>query len=166
MTAQPMAESTGDPYIDLMVGQVAFAGGRFVQLAEAIPEDDYSWKPSEGVRTTAAVAVHVLSACYFIPSTMGAKIPDGITRDLESTLTDKTEIIKRLKESMESASDFLKSYDTANFDKMVKTPFGEFSQRMMILILNNHIHEHLGQLIAYARSNNVTPPWSQTQEED
>jgi hypothetical protein len=23
-----------------------------------------------------------------------------------------------------------------------------------------HLHEHLGQLIAYARSNNVTPPWS------
>jgi hypothetical protein len=23
-----------------------------------------------------------------------------------------------------------------------------------------HLHEHLGQLIAYARSNKVTPPWS------
>jgi hypothetical protein len=23
-----------------------------------------------------------------------------------------------------------------------------------------HLHEHLGQLIAYARSNNVEPPWS------
>ena len=23
-----------------------------------------------------------------------------------------------------------------------------------------HLHEHLGQLIAGARSNNVTPPWS------
>jgi uncharacterized damage-inducible protein DinB len=23
-----------------------------------------------------------------------------------------------------------------------------------------HLHEHLGQLIAYARSNGVKPPWS------
>ena len=23
-----------------------------------------------------------------------------------------------------------------------------------------HLHEHLGQLIAYARSNGVVPPWS------
>ena len=33
-------------------------------------------------------------------------------------------------------------------------------------IINNHIHEHLGQLIAYARSNNVTPPWSMPKDEN
>jgi hypothetical protein len=31
----------------------------------------------------------------------------------------------------------------------------------MWLITATHLHEHLGQLIAYARSNAVTPPWSQ-----
>jgi uncharacterized damage-inducible protein DinB len=148
-----------------MLGQVAFAGGRFVQLAEAVPEEAYSWAPSEEVRNTGAVAVHLLSSLYFIPSMMGAEMPEHITRDLEKTLTDKDEILKNLKASMEFASEYLKSYDTANFDKIVKTPFGEFPQRMMILIINNHIHEHLGQLIAYARSNNVTPPWSMPQDD-
>jgi hypothetical protein len=28
------------------------------------------------------------------------------------------------------------------------------------LLTITHLHEHLGQAIAYARSNNVTPPWS------
>ena len=28
------------------------------------------------------------------------------------------------------------------------------------IVTATHLHEHLGQLIAYARSNNVTPPWS------
>ena len=135
------------------------------RYAEAIPEDAYDWKPSEGVRTTAAVAVHVFSSLYFIPKLMGAEVPEGITRDMEKTLTDKEEILKHLKESMDFASNFLKSYDTANYEKMVKTPFGEFSQRFLILLINNHIHEHLGQLIAYARSNNVTPPWSMPQDD-
>jgi uncharacterized damage-inducible protein DinB len=49
---------------------------------------------------------------------------------------------------------------------MVKTPFGEYSQRTMILIINNHLHEHLGQLIVYARSNGITPPWSVESEEE
>ena len=132
-------ESTGDPFIDMMIGQVAFAGGRIVQLAEAIPEDAYSWKASDEVRTTSEQIVHLLGSLYYIPSMMGAEMPDHITRDLEKTLTDKEEILKNLKASMEFASGYLKSYDTANFDKIVKTPFGEFSQRTMILIINNII---------------------------
>jgi uncharacterized damage-inducible protein DinB len=28
------------------------------------------------------------------------------------------------------------------------------------MALVSHEHEHLGQMIAYARSNGVTPPWS------
>ena len=32
--------------------------------------------------------------------------------------------------------------------------------RNMWISTVTHLHEHLGQLIAYARSNNVTPPWS------
>jgi hypothetical protein len=30
----------------------------------------------------------------------------------------------------------------------------------MWIAATTHLHEHLGQLIAYARSNNVTPPWT------
>jgi uncharacterized damage-inducible protein DinB len=158
-------ESTGDPFIDLMLGQVAFAGGRVVQLAEAIPADNYGWKASDEVRTTREQIVHLLTSLYFIPSMMGAEKPEEITRDLEKTLTDKDEILKHLKGSMDFASEFLKSYDTANYNEIVKTPFGEFSQRLMILVINNHIHEHLGQLIVYARSNGVTPPWSMPQDD-
>ena len=160
-------ETTGDPFIDLMIGQVAFSGGRVLQLAEAIPEDAYSWKPAEGVRTTSGAIAHLLGSLYGIPSMMGAEgMPEHITRDIDKTMTDKSEIIENLKGSMDFATEFLKSYDTANYDKIVKTPFGEYPQRFMILIINNHIHEHLGQLIAYARSNNVTPPWSMPQDEN
>jgi hypothetical protein len=28
------------------------------------------------------------------------------------------------------------------------------------VLTTTHLHEHLGQLIAYARSNGVVPPWS------
>ena len=38
-----------DPFIGLMLGQVAFMEGRITSLAEAIPEEKYSWKPDEEV---------------------------------------------------------------------------------------------------------------------
>lgn len=154
-----------DPYIQLILDEVNFMEGRIISLAEAIPGEKYSWKPGEGVRTTAAQLVHVITAAYGIPSMMGVEMPSHINQELEKTMTDKEEILNNLKESFASAKKFLKSYDTANYNEIVKAPFGEFTQRNMILILNNHYHEHLGQLIVYARSNGVVPPWSVKNEE-
>ena len=40
--------------------------------------------------------------------------------------------------------------------------FGQKAPRaQIVLALSDHGHEHLGQLIAYARANQVVPPWSQ-----
>ena len=39
--------------------------------------------------------------------------------------------------------------------------FGQkMSKRQLMLIIASHSHEHLGQLIAYARVNGITPPWT------
>jgi uncharacterized damage-inducible protein DinB len=53
----------------------------------------------------------------------------------------------------------------ADLEKKVKAFGGrEMTQRQLMLIILNHMHEHLGQSIAYARSNGVTPPWSEAGE--
>ena len=154
-----------DPFIQLMLEQVSFMEGRITSLAEAIPEDKYSWKPAEGVKSTSEQLVHVIIAAYFMPSMMGAEMPSHINWEIEKTMTAKDEILKNLKESFAAAVKFLKSYDPDNFEKIVEAPFGEFTQRSLILNINNHYHEHLGQLIVYARSNDVVPPWSRKKEE-
>ena len=154
-----------DPYIQLILGQVNFMEGRIISLAEAIPEDIYSWRPNDEVRSTSEQLVHTLTAAYGIPSMMGVEMPSHINWEIEKTMTKKGEILENLKNSFAAAKEFLQSYDTANYEKIVKTPFGEFTQRSMILILNNHYHEHLGQLIVYARSNGIVPPWSVKKEE-
>ncbi len=154
------SETEYDPFIQLLLEQIAFMEERVTSLAEAIPAEKYNWRPAEGVRSTGEHIVHMITASYGIPSMMGAEMPSHINWEIEKTMTEKDEILKTLKESFTAATNFLKAYDVANYDKIVKAPFGEFTQRQMILIINNHYHEHLGSLIAYARSNGVTPPWS------
>ncbi len=153
-------ESEYDPFIQLILDQVAFMEGRVTSLAEVIPADKYNWRPAEGVRSTGAHIVHMLTASYGLSSMMGAEMPSHINWEIEKTMTEKAEIVKNLKTSFVDLTKFLKGYDTANYEKIVKTPFGEYTQRALILIINNHYHEHLGSLIAYARSNGVVPPWS------
>jgi uncharacterized damage-inducible protein DinB len=158
------SEAEYDPFIQLILDQVTFMEGRLTSLAEAIPADKYDWRPDEGVRSTGEHIVHMLTASYGIPALMGSEMPSHINWEIEKTMTEKEEIVNNLKASFVDVEKFLKGYDTANYEEMVKTPFGEYTQRTMILIINNHYHEHLGSLISYARSFGVTPPWSVKEE--
>jgi uncharacterized damage-inducible protein DinB len=143
-----------------VIGQMHFIEGRLVSLAEAVPEDKYNWKPAEGVRSVGEVYLHAGGANYFLLSFLGGKMPEGMSPDYEKSGAKKSDIIKGLKESFEFARNFISSMKEEDLDKEVELPFGKFTQRGVLFIALTHGHEHLGQSIAYARSNGVTPPWS------
>jgi len=163
ITAQssPEVNPSKDAFFEELVGQMHFIEGRLASLAEAIPEDKYSWRPSEGVRSVGEVYVHAGSANYFLLSFLGGKMPEGFSPDYEKTMTKKSDIIKMLKDSFEFARNFISTMKEENLDKEVELPFGKFTQRGVLFIVMNHGHEHLGQSIAYARMNGITPPWSE-----
>lgn len=44
------------------------------------------------------------------------------------------------------------------------TMFGQSTSYQNVYLFGiSHVHEHLGQLIAYARVNGVAPPWARPQ---
>lgn len=134
---------------------------KIVSLAEAVPAEKYSWKPQDGVRSIAQVYVHLTLANYAIPVALGAKMPtDGsISRDMEKTMTDKAKIVPALKKAMENARMAIET--GMNEPSKATKLFGKDSTNSAAaLLVITHMHEHLGQSIAYARSNGVTPPWS------
>lgn len=143
-------------------GMISFASDRISQLAEAIPEDKYSWMPEEGVRTVSQVIGHVISANYFFGSKMGGMVPEGVNpQTIEKDLTTKAELTAALKESTDFIIEAINGVDDAALADKVEFPFpGEYTTMTAILIAQGHVQEHLGQLIVYARSNGITPPWS------
>ena len=149
-------------------GMITFAADRVSQLAEAIPDDKYSWAPQEGVRSVAGVIAHVISANYFFGSKMGGTIPDGVNpMTLEKDLTTKAELTAALKQSIEFVVGAVNAIEDDALAEKVEFPFpGEYTTMTAMLIAQGHCNEHLGQLIAYARSNGITPPWSQTTAEN
>jgi uncharacterized damage-inducible protein DinB len=144
-------------------GSLAFVSGQVMQLAQAIPADKYSWAPQAGVRSVAEVCTHIISANYFFGSKLGGKIPDGVKMEtLEKDLKTKEAIAVELKRSYEMIIGAIKNTKDAALSNKVEFPFpGEFTSMSAILIGLGHTNEHLGQLIAYARMNSITPPWSQ-----
>src|SRR5258706_13916793 len=54
------------------------AGGKIQELAGAIPDGRYTWKPSKDVRSTGQVFLHVVAMNYMVPLLIGVKPPMGM----------------------------------------------------------------------------------------
>ncbi len=146
-------------------GSLAFASGQVMQLAAAFPTDKYAWTPQEGIRSVTQVCAHIISANYFFATKLGGEIPSDVNMEtLEKELTTKEAIAKELKRSFEVIGNAIKNTKDASLKDKVEFPFpGEYTKMTAALIALSHANEHLGQLIAYARTNGVVPPWSQTE---
>jgi uncharacterized damage-inducible protein DinB len=137
---------------------------KFVDLAEAMPQGKYSWRPMKGVRSVSEVYMHVAGANYFLPSFAGIKAPEGMSRDMEKTVTQKAKVVEMLKKSFEHLRQAISSTLDADLDKPAKMFGQETTVRAVLLTTVTHMHEHLGQSIAYARMNKVVPPWTAAQQ--
>lgn len=137
---------------------------KLVALAEAIPAEDYGWRPMEGVRSVSETFMHVAGANYFLSSPFGTEMPEGV-RELEQ-ITDKAKVLATLQDSIDKAGTALKDLDVTRGAEELSLFGRTMTRNDVVLILLSHAHEHLGQAIAYARSNEIVPPWSQPQPAD
>jgi len=148
-----------------VLASIADARGKILELAEAMPDKKYSWRPGKGVRSVSEVAMHVTASNYFLANMIGTSIPEGMDpMKFESTVTEKAQVLEALKKSFDHVEGAIKALPASSFDETVKTPFGEMSKRAVMLLVVRHADEHLGQSIAYARMNGVPPPWTAKNE--
>jgi len=141
------------------------AQDKLIQLAEAMPESRYGWSPAKGVRTVGEVFMHVSAANYGIPTFIGVPAPEGFKFETyEHSLTKKPDIVKSLKDSFAHVEGALKAMSDTDMDTPAEFFGMKTTKRGAYLLLLSHAHEHLGQSIAYARSNKVTPPWTAKQQ--
>jgi uncharacterized damage-inducible protein DinB len=140
--------------------QLADVEKKMNSLAQAMPAEKYSWRPAEGVRSVSEVFVHVASANYLFPSMAGVKPPAGIDRNMEKTITEKAKVQEALKKSFDHAREAVTGLSDADMSRAIKMFGRDSTVEGLLFIMANHMHEHLGQAIAYARVNGVVPPWS------
>ena len=137
---------------------------KIVDLADAMPAEKYSWRPMEGVRSVSEVYMHIAGANYLLLTFIGAKMPEGIDRDAEKKVTEKAKVVESLKKSFVYIRKVVDDTPEADLTKPAKF-FGQ-ETTVMGVIMNAalHMHEHLGQSIAYARMNQVVPPWTAAEQ--
>ncbi len=171
LVAQPSAAqrtsanvSVTAPLDSQFVGDLTVLHDKVLALANAIPEEKYGWRPANDARTISQALMHIAGEWFVLcpravagkpPADFGA--PGEAMRTLEE-ITAKAEVIAQLTKSWDYCSEQLSRIDPA---KLVPDSLpSRMSFQRVVFLVSGDLHEHLGQLIAYARSVGVTPPWS------
>ena len=136
--------------------------GKFIGLAQAFPADKYTWRPMDGVRSVSEVLMLIASEGYgFAPTGLGGKA--GLTREEMAPLskvTDKAQVIDHLTKAFAHAKKEIESIDPATLTGKRRVMGQDRTLPDIVMAIGGDMHEHLGQLIAYARTNHIVPPWS------
>lgn len=142
-------------------GEFGVLEKQLVSLAEAIPADKYEWRPAPGVRTTSEVIMHIAIANHWLLVPTGVSMPAKMNAaKLETSIRKKEEVVTWLKESLQAVSQARSRLQAGDLDRKVKVAGRNSTAGNMYLRIIMHNAEHLGQLVAYARSMGVVPPWS------
>ncbi len=160
--ATPLALASGHAYLEEAQARLKTLEERFTGLAEATPADKFTYRPGEGVRSTSEVFLHVAGANYFVAGAFGTAPPEGLdVRGLEKSTSDKQEIISNMKMAFKHLNGAIGTVGAGDAEKAMKLFGGDTTTRGALWRMLGHLSEHLGQSIAYARVNGVTPPWNE-----
>src|SRR5215475_9565549 len=144
--------------------KLAYARVKSVLLksAEKMPEESYSFKPVDTVRTYGQIVGHVADAQYlFCSLALGEKNP---APDIEHTKTSKVDLIAALNIAFAYCDKAYDGMTDATAVQMIKL-FGNDAPRLSALTVNNmHDLEHYGNLATYMRMKSIVPPSSEQQQ--
>jgi uncharacterized damage-inducible protein DinB len=146
-------------------------------IAEAIPAENYSWRPAETARSVSEVLVHVAAGNLWLLDLAGVPAPGevygalnepGVQRffaiiarnqELGRTITTKADVVRFLHSALGVGRESLAAITEEQL-KAEGTFFGEQTTvRRVYLRLLAHMHEHMGQLIGYVRMMGMRTPW-------
>src|SRR4029077_9372303 len=129
---------------------------KFTGLARVM-SGKYDWKPGQGVRSVSDVFNLIVTENGMLAGVLSGS-PNTGAKPAPTTDPEK------LREAREASNVNLQKAITGLSDNDLQTIvklFGrDWTKQDAVMHILEDQHEHLGQLIAYARSNGVVPPWS------
>ena len=129
---------------------------KFTGLARVMA-GKYDWKPGQGVRSVSDVFNLIVTENGMLAGVLSGTPNAGAK---PAPITDP----EKMQEALKASYANLQKAITGLSDSDLQTPVKLFGRDMtkqgalMLIVLDQH--EHLGQSIAYARTNGVVPPWS------
>jgi hypothetical protein len=161
----PMGEQGMTAWHEEQLADFETMRDKFVSLAEAFPEDTWDWTPMEDVRSVRDVMALIVAEGYLFPVLWGVEPPDGVEEAFGAEMErvgamSRADVIREVERAFEHLLAATRGLSLA--DQVSDASwFGESTTVVgAVARASGDMHEHLGQAIAYARTNHIVPPWS------
>src|SRR5438105_3341401 len=142
--------------------QAAFAkdagtlSDKFTGLARVMSGKS-DWKPGQGVRSVGDVFNLIVTENHMLAGVLSGTPNTGAKPAL---ITDPEKLQEALKASYIDLQKAITGLSDDDLQAPVKLFGRDMTKQGALMLIIEDQHEHLGQSIAYARSNGVVPPWS------
>jgi uncharacterized damage-inducible protein DinB len=142
--------------------QAAFAkdaetlSDKFSGLARVM-SGKYDWKPGQGVRSVGDVFNLIVMENGLLAGVLSGTPNAGAK---PAPITDPEKLQEALKASYVNLQKAITGLSDNDLQTTVKLFGRDWTKQDALIHILEDQHEHLGQSIAYARSNSVVPPWS------
>jgi DinB superfamily len=123
-------------YRSEVLSEVIVQESKFIRLAEAIPAEKYSWRPSPDVRSFAEVFLHVSASNYDLYKMVGSPVPAGVDgKTLEKSTTEKAQVVAAMKNSFAHAKKAITAMPDAELEKSMDWFGGKNTERGVLLFI-------------------------------
>ncbi|MEW5915800.1 MAG: DinB family protein [Gemmatimonadota bacterium] len=144
------------------LAELSVAEDHIVRLATVIPAERYTWRPAPGVRSISEVLLHIASSQFNLPAVLGVDAGASMKQAaFERSTANKDTIVAALKAAFAATRSALAKLSDADAERTLAWFDGTNTYRGVLYFMARHTGEHTGQLIAYARTIGVVPPWSE-----
>lgn len=127
-----------------------------IDIAKAMPEDKYEYKPTEREMTFGEQLIHIkgnidwLSTSYFLDETF--------EKTKEERTYAKDELISIIEKSFDNVTEIMKNINPESLNERVDFFAGAKTKLQILNLLQDHVSHHRGQLIVYLNLNEIVPP--------
>ena len=127
-----------------------------IEVAELMPFDDYSYQPTNDQKTFQGQLLHMVENMNWLSSTyLGGK---AIEADLKNGSFTPGEVLEIVKEGFKNSMEAVEKFDPASLEDKVDFFAGDMSKRQILVLMNDHLTHHRGQIIIYLRLKGIKPP--------
>ncbi|TDI75352.1 MAG: DinB family protein [Bacteroidetes bacterium] len=127
-----------------------------VEVANAMPEEHYDFKPVPEVRSFKEEMLHLANSDFWINNYFGEG--KGTGSDYEASGKSKADCVRLVESSFEHMSGLISGLSDADLKTRVDTFAGEMTRMDVLWFMRDHITHHRAKLVASLRLKGITPP--------
>jgi uncharacterized damage-inducible protein DinB len=133
------------------------AAGYTLEVAEAMPEEKYDFKPAEESMAFREQMIHVAQNLSSLSSRVTGEKPDFLEGQ-QPGLLSKDQVILALQKAFDHVGELIQQVEGSLLNEKIQFGGVMMTKENIFYLMRDHMAHHRGQAILHLRMNGIDPP--------